>query len=64
MSKRFSYFITVDEETDNYIGEIADRQELEQHDVASLLIKYASRGYVSRPSTQMLLQENVNAITE
>ena len=64
------YFITVDEDTDNYIGEIADRRQLEQHAVANLLIKYAVKGYVaSRPltvehidaPTQLLLEENVNA---
>ena len=47
MSKRFRYFITVDENTDNYIGEVADRQQLEQDTVASLLIKYAARGYTA-----------------
>ncbi|MBA58530.1 MAG: hypothetical protein CMQ40_05090 [Gammaproteobacteria bacterium] len=70
MSKRFKYYITVDEDTDNYIGEIADRRQLEQHAVANLLIKYAVKGYVaSRPltvehidaPTQLLLEENVNA---
>ncbi len=39
MSKLFRYFITVDEDTDGMIGEIADRQGLEQDRVASLLIK-------------------------
>ena len=69
MSKRFRYYITVDENTDNYIGEIADRRQLEQDAVASLLIKYAVKGYVaSRPltidhidaPTQLLLEENLN----
>jgi len=66
MSKRFRYYITVDEDTDNFIGEIADRRQLEQDAVASLLIKYAVRGYtadfqcIDTPE-QLLLEENVNA---
>jgi len=66
MSKRFRYFITVDEDTDNFIGEIADRRQLEQDVVASLLIKYAVKGYTADfqcidTSKQLLLEENVNA---
>ena len=51
MSKLFRYFITVDEDSDGMIGEIADRRGLEQDRVASLLIKYAAEGITaSKPA--------------